>query len=97
MNPVSIARQAIAHQGDLPSAQIRAFVRREAGMVCPRVAVLEPEKVARHARMLMEGTYDRELARLSAEVELAGAERKRLFPTAHWPERVAAALVLGGL
>ena len=72
MNPVSISRQAIAHQGDLPSAQIRAFVRREAGMVCPRVAVLEPEKVARHARMLMEGTYDRELARLSAEVELAG-------------------------
>ena len=91
MNPVSIARQAIAHQSDFPSAQIRAFVRREAGMVCPRVAVLEPEKVARHARMLMEGTYDRELARLSVEVELAGAERKRLFQwltnRSEWPLR----------
>ena len=91
MNPVSIAHQAIAHQGALPSAQIRAFVRREAGMVCPRVAVLEPEKVSRHARMLMEGTYDYELARLSAEVELAGGERNRVFQRltgrSEWPLR----------
>ena len=97
MNPVSIARQALAHQGALPSAQIRAFVRREAGMVCPRVAVLEPEKVARHARMLIEGTYERELARLSAEMELAGADTQTALPATHRPERVAAALVLGRL
>lgn len=91
MNPVSIAGQALAQQGVLPSAQIRAFVRREAGMVCPRVAVLEPEKVARHARMLMERTYERELAHISAGMELAGSERKRIFQqiTGHkeWPLR----------
>ncbi len=91
MNPVSIARQARAYQGALPSAPIRAFVRREAGMVCPRVAVLEPEKVAQHARMLIEGTYERELARLSTEVELAGGVRQvlyqRLTGRQEWPVR----------
>ena len=91
MNPVSIAREARAHQGAWLSAPIRAFVRREAGMVCARVAVLEPEKVARHARMLIEGTYERELARLSSGVELAGEERQALFQRLtgrqEWPLR----------
>ena len=91
MNPVSISREARAHQGAWPSAPIRAFVRREAGMVCARVAVLEPEKVARHARMLIEGTYERELARLSSGEELAGEERQALFQRLtgrqEWPLR----------
>ena len=91
MNPVSIAREARAHQGAWPSAPIRAFVRREAGMVCARVAVLEPEKVAQHARMLIEGTYERELARLSSGEELAGEERQALFQRLtgrqEWPVR----------
>lgn len=91
MNPVSIAREARAHQGAWPSAPIRAFVRREAGMVCARVAVLEPEKVAQHARMLIEGTYERELARLSSGEELAGEERQALFQQLtgrqEWPLR----------
>lgn len=91
MNPVSIAREARAHQGAWPSAPIRAFVRREAGMVCARVAVLEPEKVAQHARMLIEGTYERELARLSSGMELAGEERQALFQQLtgrqEWPLR----------
>lgn len=91
MNPVSIAREARTHQGAWPSAPIRAFVRREAGMVCARVAVLEPEKVARHARMLIEGTYERELARLSSGMELAGEERQALFQRLtgrqEWPLR----------
>ena len=91
MNPVSIAREARAHQGAWPSAPIRAFVRREAGMVCARVAVLEPEKVAQHARMLIEGTYERELARLSSGMELAGEERQALFQRLtgrqEWPVR----------
>lgn len=79
MNPVSITREAVRNEGVLPTAEIRAFVRREAGMVCPRVAVTEPEKVANHAKMLIEGTYERELQRLSAEVEIADPERKKLF------------------
>lgn len=91
MNLVSIAREARAHQGAWPAAPIRAFVRREAGMVCARVAVLEPEKVARHARMLIEGTYERELARLSSGEELAGEERQALFQRLtgrqEWPLR----------
>ena len=91
MNPVSITREARVHQGAWPSAPIRAFVRREAGMVCARVAVLEPEKVARHARMLIEGTYERELARLSSGMELAGEERQVLFQRLtgrqEWPLR----------
>ena len=91
MNAVSIAREAVRNEGTLPNAEIRAFVRREAGMVCPRVAVTEPEKVAEHARMLIEGAYERELERLSAEVEIADAERKSLFARLtgkkSWPMR----------
>ena len=79
MNAVSIAREAARNEGVLPDAEIRAFVRREAGMVCPRVAVTEPEKVAQHARMLIEGTYEQALQRLSEEVEVADSERKDLF------------------
>ena len=44
------------------------------------------KRFARHARMLMEGTYDRELARLSVEVELTSAGAQTALPTAHWPE-----------
>jgi|TARA_B110000196_G_scaffold239968_1_gene208398 hypothetical protein len=79
MNAVSIAREAVRNQGVSPNGEIRAFVRREVGMVCPRVAVTEPEKVAEHARMLIERTYERELQRLSMEVEVADVERKGLF------------------
>ena len=60
-------------------------------MVCARVAVLEPEKVAAHARNVIDGTYERELERLSAEVEIASGERRALFVRASgqeaWPLR----------
>ena len=78
-HPVSIAREALRNEGELSATSIRTFVRREEGMVCPRVAVMEPEKVAHHARMLIAGTYERELEKLSAGVEVADGERKRLF------------------
>ena len=79
MNPVSITREAERNQGVLSDAWIRTFVRREASMVCPRVAVLEPEKVAHHARMLIEGAYERELERLSVGIEVADKKRRVLF------------------
>ena len=79
LNPVSITREAQRNEGELSATQIRAFVRREAGMVCPRVAVMEPEKVAHHARMLIAGAYERELERLSDSVEIAGEQCKKLF------------------
>ncbi len=91
MNPISTAREALRNRGLVPVAKINAFVRRESGMVCPRVAVMEPEKVALHARMLIEGDYERELERLSAEIEVADAERKTLFQRlsgrSTWPVR----------
>jgi hypothetical protein len=91
MNPISTAREALRNRGLVPVAKINAFVRRESAMVCPRVAVMEPEKVALHARMLIEGDYERELERLSAEIEVADAERKTLFQRlsgrSTWPVR----------
>ena len=79
MNPLSLAREALHNEGQRPVAQIRKFVRREGGMACPRVAVTEPQKVARHARMLIDGAYDRELERLSGATELADGERQKLY------------------
>ena len=91
MNPRSIRREEQRNAGELPVQWIRDFVRREGGMVCPRVAVLEPEKVARHARNIIDGTYERELERLSGEVEVADAERRAIFYRAsgrsEWPLR----------
>jgi hypothetical protein len=48
-------------------------------MLCPRVRVLEPEKLERHAQRLITGAYERVLRRLSLRTELAAPERWRLF------------------
>jgi Fe-S-cluster containining protein len=89
MNPISIEREGQRNANKLPASWIRDFERREGGMVCPRVAVLEPEKVAAHARNVIDGTYERELERLSAEVEVADGERRDIFyrasGKAEWP------------
>ncbi len=89
MNQGSIRREAERNVGVVPEQWIRAFTRREGEMVCPRVAVLEPKKVAQHARNLMDGTYEHELARLSANVEITHGERRDIFlRTTHrqtWP------------
>jgi Fe-S-cluster containining protein len=91
MNPPAIVRESQRQQGVMPQEWIRRFARRELAMVCPRVAVLEPEKVARHARNLMEGRYESELERLSALVEIARGERQQLFAQVTgrscWPVR----------
>lgn len=79
MTPQTIAQAAERHRGSLPEEWIAGFVRRESGMICPRVRVLEPEKVARHAENLIDLTYERELIRLSQRVELAGEEHRQLF------------------
>lgn len=89
MNPRSIDREAQRVSGQLPDQWIRDFQRRESAMVCPRVAVLEPEKVERHAHNIMDGTYERELTRLSAQVEVAAGERRDIFRSVsgrrNWP------------
>lgn len=91
MNPRSIDREAQRVSGQLPDQWIRDFQRRESAMVCPRVAVLEPEKVERHAHNIMDGTYERELTRLSAQVEVAAGERRDIFRRVsgrrNWPLR----------
>jgi Fe-S-cluster containining protein len=91
MNHGSIRREAERNAGEVPEQWIREFARREGEMVCPRVMVLEPEKGEQHARNLMDGTYERELARLSAEVEITHGERRDIFKRATdlhtWPLR----------
>lgn len=91
MNSESIAGAAEAQRGRFPRDWVEGFVLREGGMSCPRVRVLEPEKVARHAANLIDGTYERELTRLSGKVELAEGERREIFQRvtgrAAWPWR----------
>ncbi len=79
MNPRSIGRQVKNLRGHIPDGWIRDFARREGAMVCPRVAVLEPEKVRIHAQNTADGTYERELTRLSLQVEIAAGERRDIF------------------
>jgi len=91
MNTESIALAVERHKGQLPADWIRRFVLRESGMFCPRVRVMELEKLDRHAKNLIESAYERELTRLSEEVELAGDERRAIFAAAtgrrSWPLR----------
>ena len=79
MNHQTIAEAAGRSRGNLPEDWIRGFVLREGHMVCPRVTVAEPEKLERHARNLITSAYERELTRLSLEVEMAARERKRVY------------------
>ena len=79
MNQETIAAAARRNRGTVPEDWIRGFVLRERHMVCPRVTVAEPEKLERHARNLITSTYERELTRLSLEVDLAAGKRKDLF------------------
>lgn len=91
MNHETIAEAAGRSRGTLPEDWIRGFVLREGHMVCPRVTVAEPEKLERHAYNLITSTYERELTRLSLEVELAAPDRRRLFQrltgSRSWPLR----------
>tara|TARA_B100001248_G_scaffold153847_1_gene115717 strand:+ start:129 stop:818 length:690 start_codon:yes stop_codon:yes gene_type:complete len=91
MNPRSIQREAAHMVGQVPDRWIRDFSRREGAMVCPRVAVLEPEKVKLHAQRTADGTYERELTRLSLQVDVAVGERRTIFKhisgRRNWPIR----------
>lgn len=66
-------------RGHRPATWVDGFVRRESGMTCPRVCVMEPAKVARHVANLVDFVYERELTRLSQGLELADPERHALF------------------
>jgi len=91
MNRASIARAAARHRGLVPDGWLKGFVQRESGMICPRVQLMQPEKLERHADNLIRFAYERELTYLSGDVELADGERRRIFEAVtgrrSWPLR----------
>ena len=84
MNHQTIAGAAEAKKGLVPQDWIDGFVLRESGMVCPRVEVVEPEKLERHASNLIDATYERVLTQLSQKMELASGERAKIFRRVAW-------------
>ena len=91
MNDQSIARAAEAGRGEVAQEWIEGFVLRERTMVCPRVQVVEPEKLERHARNLMDRTYERVLAQLGRRMNTLKGVRLQIFaeaaPGRGWPMR----------
>ena len=91
MNQQSIDAAAEAGKGQVPQDWIDGFVLRERTMICPRVTVVEPEKLERHARNLVDQTYERTLVRLSRRVRRLAGERLQIFVHAarggDWPVR----------
>ena len=80
MTPSAIAEAVERHEGEVPEGWLRGFAIREGGMVCPRVMVTQPEKLARHAFNLITSAYERALVRLGGRVELVeGEERQKLI------------------
>ena len=91
MNHRSIAAAAEESKGEVPQDWIDGFVLRESSMVCPRVEVVEPEKLEGHARNLIDHTYERILTRLSRLHDLLEGERLQIFQHVSrgraWPMR----------
>ncbi len=84
MNHQTIPRAAESNKGTVPQDWIEGFVLRESNMVCPRVRVIEPEKLEQHGRNLINSTYERVLTQLGHRVELAGGERLKIFRRVAW-------------
>ena len=91
MTPETIEAAAEKHRGVLPDSWLKQFAIRESGMLCPRVRVLETEKLERHAYNLLTSTYERTLIRLSNQVALAAGARaqiiRRITRLRAWPVR----------
>jgi Fe-S-cluster containining protein len=89
MDRQTIAAAAEAYKGRVPDRWIRGFAQRESGMLCPRVRVMEPEKLERHAHNLITSNYEQILTHLSRVVELGSGERRewfrRLSGWSSWP------------
>lgn len=72
--------QALARYRDLlPETWLKGFARREGSMLCPRVRVMQPEKLEQHIYNLITAYYERVLRRLHLKAELAGPERRELL------------------
>ena len=91
MNPATIAQAVSRHRDMVPEDWLDRFARREGAMSCPRVRVMEPQKLERHAHNLIHFTYERELSRLSRGIEIADPLRQQLFAEitgrSTWPLR----------
>jgi Fe-S-cluster containining protein len=67
------------YEGVLPEMWLKGFARREGSMLCPRVRVMQTEKLEQHIYNLIAAYYERALRQLHLEVELAGPERRQLL------------------
>ncbi len=79
LNSRSIKRQVDLLGKEVSTKDLRSFAIRESGMTCPRVAVLQPEKINSHAKNIVSGFYERELESLSSQVDIATGERRAIF------------------
>ena len=91
MTPETIEQTVEEHGGTLPDSWRKEFAAREAGMLCPRVRVMEAEKLRQHAYNLVTSAYERALIQLSKGVTLAADARaqfvRRITRSRRWPVR----------
>jgi len=88
----TIDAAAKLHADEMPEEWVRGFVRREGAMHCPRVTVMQPDKLVQHIHNLISYTYERTMARLSRDVfeQLPEARRKAVRKQIRrrgWPTR----------
>lgn len=79
MDPQRIAQALERYRELLPEPWLKGFARREGGMLCPRVRVMQPEKLEQHIYNLITTFYERALRRLHGGLELADPERRELL------------------
>lgn len=79
MDRQRIAQAMERYRDLLPETWLKGFARREGSMLCPRVRVMQPEKLERHIYNLITSVYERALRRLHLKLELAGPERRDLL------------------
>ncbi|MDA0747610.1 MAG: YkgJ family cysteine cluster protein [bacterium] len=71
-----VEETASSARGEVPSAWVASFLFTERHTVCPKTTVVEPEKVAQHAREMISFSYERDLLEMAQDVGLPDEDRR---------------------
>ena len=83
-----VEETASGARGNLPSSWVWSFLSTERYTVCPKTRVLEPEKVADHARDMISVAYERDLIQMGREADGLDGERRDVLREGAGLERI---------
>ena len=79
MSREEVTQTAEETKGEVPENWIQNFLATERQTVCPHTRVVEPEKVAAHAKAMVSFAYERVLLQMEREVEWLDETRRQVL------------------